>query len=56
MKYMFADCSNLERLDLSNFEVKQIWTWDMEGMFSECDSLEELDISGFDERKNDGAF
>ena len=46
MTGMFADCSSLKELDLSNFYTNKIYN--MSGIFSGCSSLISLDISNFD--------
>ena len=46
MKYMFADCVNIKKLDLSKFNTKNVNN--MNGMFLLNESLEELDLSSFD--------
>lgn len=47
--YMFAGCSNMTQLDLSNFNTIDVF--DMSGMFYGCKSLTRLDLSGFDTSK-----
>ena len=42
IRYMFRECSNLENLDLSNFNTTNVT--DMGSMFSECISLTKLEI------------
>ena len=42
IRYMFRKCSNLENLDLSNFNTTNVT--DMGSMFSECISLTKLEI------------
>ena len=46
---IFLDCKNLIKLDLSNFETKNVN--DMSYMFSCCENLNELNLSNF-ETKN----
>ena len=43
---MFEDCSNLEFIDLSNFDTSSVT--DMSNMFRKCTSLKSLDLSNFD--------
>ncbi len=45
MSGMFAGCSSLTELDLSNFETGRVT--DMWGMFAGCISLAKLDVSNF---------
>ena len=45
MMYMFAGCSNLTSLDVSNFNTAKVTN--MGGMFGGCSSLTELDLSSF---------
>ena len=45
MEYMFADCSSLTSLDLSNFNTQRVE--DMSSMFYNCSSLKSLDVSTF---------
>lgn len=47
--YMFAGCSKMTQLDLSNFNTIDVF--DMSGMFYGCKSLTRLDLSGFDTSK-----
>ena len=46
---MFYNCTNLEKLDLSSFDTKNVT--DMRGMFYLTSSLQELDLSNFDTSK-----
>ncbi len=46
MKDMFANCRNLETLDVSHFDTSQVT--DMSGMFEDCSNLSSLDVSHFD--------
>ena len=46
MSWMFAGCSSLKELNLSNFITNNVT--DMLGMFSKCSSLKELNLSNFD--------
>ena len=46
MESMFANCSNLTTIDLSNFDTSNVTS--MKSMFNGCSSLTELDISNFD--------
>ncbi|EAH2095537.1 BspA family leucine-rich repeat surface protein, partial [Listeria monocytogenes] len=46
MRAMFAGCTSLEALDISNFDTSSVT--DMASMFLTCTSLEELDLSTFD--------
>ena len=43
--YMFAGCSSLTSLDLSNFNTNNVYN--MMGMFSGCSSLSSLNLSNF---------
>ena len=45
MNGMFQDCENLEKLDLSNFDVSNVA--DMREMFSGCNNLKYLNIKKF---------
>ena len=45
MRYMFYDCSELKKLDVSNFNTENVT--DMNSMFFYCSTLESLDLSGF---------
>ncbi len=49
MNGMFKGCSNLESIDLSNFNTTN--TTDMAEMFEECQRLTSLNLSGFDTSK-----
>ena len=49
MKYMFAMCSSLTSLDVSEFDTKKVT--DMKSMFQGCSSLSRLDVSGFNTEK-----
>ena len=42
---MFAYCSSLKELNISNFNTNNVI--DMERMFFECSSLEKINISNF---------
>ena len=46
MWYMFAGCTNLTSLDLSNFDTSQVTL--MVAMFKDCSKFESLDLSNFD--------
>ena len=46
MSYMFKDCKQLEKIDLSNFKTKEATK--MKGVFKGCKSLKSLDLSSFD--------
>jgi len=46
MTYMFAMCSSLESIDLSEFNTSNVTT--MEGMFGECNALKSLNLNSFD--------
>lgn len=46
MSMMFGDCSNLESVDVSNFNTKNVTN--MAYMFGQCRALTSLDLSGFD--------
>ncbi|HHQ1131336.1 TPA: BspA family leucine-rich repeat surface protein, partial [Listeria monocytogenes] len=46
MDYMFADCTNLEELDVSKFDTSSVTFMQM--MFQYCKSLEKLNLSSFD--------
>ena len=43
--FMFANCSSLTNIDLSNFKIKTITN--LKRMFSECSSLTNIDLSNF---------
>ena len=45
MSYMFAECTNLESVDVSGFDTGQVTN--MSYMFYDCSSLGSLDVSGF---------
>jgi surface protein len=45
MRYIFADCSSLETLDLSNFKTSKLNN--INNMFSNCTSLKDLNLSNF---------
>ena len=47
--HMFADCTSLTSLDLSNFDTSNVT--DMTYMFSECTSLTSLNLSGWNTSK-----
>ena len=42
MRFMFADCNNLQSLDLSSFDTSNVT--DMENMFGTCDKLEQITL------------
>ena len=44
--WMFYECYNLEAVDLTNFETKNLKS--TMGMFALCENLTELDVSNFD--------
>ena len=46
---MFANCSNLETIDLSSFDTKNVEH--MYSMFKSCSNLETIDLSSFDTKK-----
>jgi surface protein len=46
MNDMFDSCSNLEELDLSNFDTSNVTT-SMGRMFGGCNKLEKLNMSGW---------
>ena len=46
MQNMFASCSNLTHLDLSQWNTSNVTT--MSGMFSSCKGITELNLSNFD--------
>ena len=46
VKLMFAECSNITEIDLSNFKTSQIIN--MDGMFRNCSSLISLNLTNFD--------
>ena len=45
MDYMFYNCSSLEYLDFSNFNIQNVRN--MDDIFKYCDSLKYIDISNF---------
>ena len=45
MKSMFAKCSSLGELNLSNFNTNNVTN--MGGMFNDCFSLKNLNLSNF---------
>ena len=45
MSYMFKDCSNLAKLDVTHFNTAKVTI--MNGMFSGCSNLTELDLTHF---------
>ena len=49
MEFMFDGCSNLIKLDMSNFDTSNVV--DMSCMFYGCKSLSSLDLTGFDTSK-----
>ena len=46
MESMFADCTNLKLLDLSDFDTANVES--MDGMFVGCESLSSINLSSFD--------
>jgi surface protein len=46
MSYMFQGCSQLQNLDVSNWDVSSVTT--MSGMFQGCDALKVLDLRNWD--------
>ena len=46
MDYMFANCTQLETVDLSHFNTGNVTS--MQLMFDQCKKLKTLDLSGFD--------
>ena len=46
MSFMFYECKNLNNLDLSSFNTKNVT--DMSHMFYYCNNLNNLDLSSFD--------
>jgi len=46
MSEMFANCANIETLDLEDFDTHGVKN--MEGMFYGCKKLKKIDLSGFD--------
>ena len=53
MSYMFAGCTSLKALDVSNFDTSSVTN--MAYMFHNCSSLKALDLSNFDTSKT-GSF
>lgn len=49
MSRMFYDCWNLQKLDISSFDVKNVT--DMSRMFASCRNLQELKFGSFDTSK-----
>ena len=49
MSYMFKDCSNLAKLDVTHFNTAKVTT--MLGMFNACSNLTELDVTHFNTAK-----
>ena len=49
MSYMFADCNNLKKLDLTAFNTENVK--DMDRMFYSCQNLISLDLSSFDTQR-----
>ena len=49
MAYMFADCSSLTSIDVSNFNTAKVT--DMSWLFSGCSGLTSLDLSNFNTAK-----
>ena len=45
MQQMFNECSELESLDLSNFDTSNVT--DMSWMFDQCNKLKYLNLSNF---------
>ena len=45
MSYMFKDCSNLAKLDVTHFNTAKVTT--MNSMFTRCSNLAELDLTHF---------
>ena len=45
MSYMFKNCSNLAKLDVTHFNTAKVTT--MFGMFTRCSNLAELDVTHF---------
>ena len=45
MSAMFAGCSSLKNVDLSNFDTKKVNN--MSAMFAGCSSLTNIDLSNF---------
>ena len=46
---MFKECSSLTKIDLSNFNTKNVTN--MYSMFSGCSSLTKIDLSNFNTKK-----
>ena len=49
MDYMFYDCTQIESLNLCNFDTSNVTT--MTQMFNDCSSLTELDVTSFSTSK-----
>ena len=49
MSYMFKNCSNLVKLDVTHFNTAKVTT--MIGMFTDCSNLTELDVTHFNTAK-----
>ena len=49
MSYMFKNCSNLAKLDVTHFNTAKVTT--MIGMFTDCSNLTELDVTHFNTAK-----
>ena len=49
MSYMFKNCSNLAKLDVTHFNTAKVTT--MLGMFNACSNLTELDVTHFNTAK-----
>ena len=49
MSYMFKNCSNLAKLDVTHFNTAKVTT--MFGMFTRCSNLAELDVTHFNTAK-----
>ena len=47
MEHMFADCTQLESLDLTNFDTKAVRDSGMNSMFNNCSALSSLNIASF---------
>ena len=49
MSYMFKNCSNLAKLDVTHFNTAKVTN--MNGMFTRCSNLAELDVTHFNTAK-----
>jgi len=49
MRQMFSGCKNLENIDISSFEAKNVI--DMNSMFYLCTNIINIDLSSFDTKK-----